>query len=69
MMLAYLLIFFGLGVLLGYIIHYNQTPKCNHKWNLIENGNIRWEGKLTGFYKVYECEHCKKMRTEKAEIL
>jgi hypothetical protein len=61
------------GVLLGILISKNQQPSCNHKWKLIESGNIfnkdRYGEKIIkGFVKVYECEHCKKMRKEQVEI-
>jgi hypothetical protein len=61
------------GILLGTLIAKNQQPKCNHKWNLIESGNIvnrdRYGSRIVkGFIKVYECEHCKKMRKEQVEL-
>ena len=68
MELVFYLVFFGLGILLGFIIHYNKTPKCNHKWNLIEKGNIKNNGNVIGFYRAYECEHCLIMRKEQIEV-
>ena len=68
MELVFYLVFFGLGILLGSIIHYNLKPKCNHKWNLIEKGNIKNNNKVIGFYRAYECEHCLIMRKEQIEV-
>jgi hypothetical protein len=68
MEILFYLVCFGIGLLLGTLIYHSTKPKCNHKWKLYQNGNIRSNGKHTGFYKVYECEHCLKMRKEQVEI-
>jgi hypothetical protein len=60
-------VIFGLGIG-GKIGQYMEKNKCNHKWELIENGNIKNRGRHVGFFKLYECEHCKKMRKEQIEI-
>ena len=62
------LVCLGIGLGLGYLIAISSKPKCNHKWTLIEKGNVRNNGKLIGFYKAYECEHCFKMRKEQVEV-
>lgn len=61
------------GVLLGILIAKNTQPKCKHNWRLIESGNInnrnRYGEKIQiGFLKVYECDHCKKLKKEQIEI-
>lgn len=61
-----------LGVGIGYFIA-NRKTKCNHNWKLYESGNIfnkdRYGEKIViGFIKVYECEHCKKMRKEQVVL-
>ena len=59
-----------LGIGLGGIIAKSMQPKCNHKWKLIESGQI-WRGRqnnIRGWIKVYECEHCLKMRKEQVEV-
>ena len=57
---------FGLGM--GSLIAQSSKPKCNHKWKLTESGKVRSHGRHIGFIKVYECEHCLKMRKEQVEI-
>jgi hypothetical protein len=62
------------GISFGLLIGKNHLqPKCNHKWNIIESGNIinrdRYGNKVVkGFIKVYECEHCKKLKKEQVEL-
>lgn len=56
------------GIGLGGIIATKMKSKCNHKWTLIEKGNVKNNGKIIGFYKAYECEHCLKMRKEQIEV-
>ena len=42
---------------------------CEHKWKLIKNHDIvNREDSLVGFIKVYECEHCKKMKKEQISL-
>lgn len=67
--ILFYLVCFGIGLLLGALIYHSTQPRCNHKWKLIEKGNIRSFGKMIGFYKAYECEHCFKMRKEQVEII
>jgi hypothetical protein len=61
------------GIFLGCIIAKGMQSSCKHKWNLIESGqimkyNVRGQEIVKGFIKFYECEHCKKMKREKAEL-
>ena len=59
---------FGMGM--GYLIAQSTKPKCNHKWKLIDQGEV-WRGNINnirGWVKVYQCEHCLKMRKEQVEI-
>ena len=61
---------FGIGLGLGALILNSMKPKCNHKWKLIESGQI-WRGNennVRGWVKVYQCEHCLKMRKEQIEV-
>lgn len=60
-----------LGCLIGSLIGLKKT-KCNHKWELIQSGNIMHFHNgikvITGFIKIYECEHCKKLKKQKVDI-
>ena len=59
---------FGLGI--GGMIANRMKNKCNHKWELFKSNSIL-RGELerqVGWIKVYECEHCKKMKKEQVEI-
>ena len=59
---------FGIGI--GGLIATKLKSKCIHTWQLIESGKI-WRGKeknVSGWIKVYQCEHCKKMKKEQIEI-
>ena len=59
-----------LGIGLGGGIATKMKSKCNHKWKLIDSGNI-WRGNknnIRGWIKVYECEHCLKMKKEQVEV-
>jgi hypothetical protein len=61
------------GILFGLTIAKSQQPKCKHKWNIVESGNIinrdRYGNRIVkGFIKVYECEHCKKLKKEQVEL-
>jgi len=61
-----------LGLIVGYSISKSQN-RCNHKYKIIKDGEIvnydkRGSEIVKGFMKVYECENCKKMKTEKAYI-
>lgn len=61
------------GVLMGLVIAKNQLPNCKHKWNLLHSGNIinynsRGEKIVKGWIKVYECEHCKKMKKNEVSL-
>jgi hypothetical protein len=39
--------------------------KCPHQWTEIESGNLlRGNDRSIGGYKAYQCEHCKKFKTE-----
>lgn len=65
-----------LGAILACVLYYlfiYPTGRCNHKYKLIKDGDItnydrRGETITVGFLKLYECEHCKKMKTEKAYV-
>ncbi len=57
-----------LGIGLCGIIATRNKLKCNHKWSLIESGNVRRHNKLIGIYRFYECEHCLKFRKEQVEV-
>ena len=62
-----------IGVILGIGIGAKITTHCKHKWKLIDSGNItsynyRGEKIVRGWIKVYECEHCKKMKTNKVTL-
>jgi hypothetical protein len=64
---------FAVGLFIGHIIRKSLIPSCKHKWNLIDSGDItnynsRGEKIVKGFIKVYECEHCKKMRKEQIRL-
>ena len=59
-----------LGIGLGGGIVTKMKSKCNHKWKLIDSGQF-WRGNVNnirGWVKVYECEHCLKMRKEQVEV-
>jgi hypothetical protein len=60
-------VIFGIGI--GGMIATRMKNKCNHKWELIESSNIfnAFE-RHVGWIKVYECEHCKKMKKEQIKI-
>ena len=58
-----------LGIGLGGIIATRNKSKCNHKWKLIDSGNVvNGGGKVYGIYKFYECEYCQKMKKEQLEV-
>ncbi len=68
--ILFYLLCFGIGTLLGTLLYHSTKPKCNHKWKLIEKGEV-WRGNINnirGWVKVYECEYCLKMRKEQVEI-
>ena len=68
--ILFYLVCLGIGLLFGHLIAKSMQPKCNHKWKLIESGQI-WRGRqnnIRGWIKVYECEHCLKMRKEQVEV-
>jgi len=69
MEILFYLVCFGIGLLLGTLIFLSTKTNCKHEWKLIEKGNIRNYGKVIGFYKAYECEHCFKMKKEQVEIV
>jgi hypothetical protein len=56
-------ILFPIGVLMLWYLN-----KCNHSWSLIEDLEIMKPidgvNRKVGFTKVYECVHCKKIKTE-----
>jgi hypothetical protein len=54
------------GLSMGYFIAKTaMRNSCKHKWELLLEGTIGREKRTVGFVKVYECEHCKKMKTER----
>jgi len=62
---------FGLG--LGYIFAKSVQSNCRHKWNLMDSGKItnynsRGEKIVRGWIKVYECEHCKKIKKNEVTL-
>jgi hypothetical protein len=63
---------FGLGI--GGMIAKNiEKNNCKHKWQLIESGKVFYKDRygekiVKGFIKVYQCEHCLKMRKEQVEL-
>ena len=62
-----------MGLLIGVVINQYARPKCKHNWRLIEGGDIinkdRYgETIVRGFFKVYECDHCKQLRKEQVKI-
>ena len=70
MVILFYLVCLGIGLGMGYLIAQSNKPKCNHKWKLIEKGEV-WRGNINntrGWVKVYQCEHCLKMRKEQIEI-
>jgi hypothetical protein len=61
-----------LGLTVGYSISKSKN-RCNHKYKIIKDGEIANYDRcgnpiVVGFMKVYECENCKKMKTEKAYV-
>ncbi len=59
------LITFLSGMLSGALIYKATLPKCNHKWKIIKSGSLTMNGVIyVGLSKVYECEHCLKMKKE-----
>jgi hypothetical protein len=63
---------FGIGI--GGYIATKLKSKCIHKWNLIQNRELHRYSSMqkrdvhVGYFKIYECEHCKKMKKEQIEI-
>ena len=56
------------GLSMGYAITKTSMLKsCKHNWELLHEGTINRERRTVGFVKVYECEHCKKMKTERVK--
>ena len=63
----------AVGLFIGHIIAKSGTPNCKHKWNLTDSGKItnynsRGEKIVRGWIKVYECEHCKKMKKNEVTL-
>jgi hypothetical protein len=62
------------GAIIGFSISIGLPRKsCKHNWIIIEDGYLhRYENNIeqekVGFMKVYECTHCKKMKSEKVMI-
>ena len=61
------------GLAAGYFIS-KYLDRCPHNWELLEQGNINHyprtgEKRLVGFFKTYECNHCKEMKTVKSQPL
>ena len=61
-----------LGAGIGGLIERHLLSTCKHNYKLIINREIlrviRDREALIGFIKVYECEHCKKMKKEQIEV-
>jgi hypothetical protein len=63
-----------LGLLMGFLIaKIKMKDTCQHKYKLIKDGDIvnydqRGNPIVKGFMKVYECEHCKKMNSQKLYV-
>lgn len=73
MFIAYYILCAIVGLLFGFVLAKSREPKCNHKWKLIEDfkiNNVYSDGRKhqVGIMKVYECEHCKKMKQIKSEL-
>lgn len=61
------------GILFGLVLAKVKEPTCKHKWNLMDSGKItnynsRGEKIVRGWIKVYECEHCKKMKKNEVTL-
>jgi hypothetical protein len=60
-------IFFGAAIMIvgiAYLVLW-YLDRCPHQWTEIESGNLlRGNDKSIGGYKTYQCEHCKKFKTE-----
>lgn len=61
------------GIVIGIVIRAKITTHCKHNWKLMDSGNItnynyRGEKIVRGWIKVYECSHCKKMKTNKTTL-
>ncbi len=62
------------GLVIGGMIRTSLAKnKCNHKWEIIKDGDIVnynrcGEKMVVGFMKVYECEHCKELYTKKTYV-
>jgi hypothetical protein len=65
-----------LGAILAWVLYYlfiYSTGRCKHEYKLIKSGDItnfdrRGESITVGFLKLYECKHCKKLKTQKAYV-
>ena len=70
------LIIFGITAIIAIIAgktFVDSFGGCSHSWKLIEQGQITNKNRygekiIKGFIKVYECEHCKRMRKEQVEL-
>jgi len=45
MEILFYLVCLGIGLGMGYLIAQSNKPKCNHKWKLIEKGEV-WRGNI-----------------------
>ena len=59
----------GIGGKIATRMENKWNHKCNHKWELIKSNTIlNVFERHVGWIKVYECEHCKKMKKEEIKI-
>ncbi len=64
------LVCLGIGSGIGYLIAESNKPKCNHKWKRIHSNEIlNNRNQHIGWLKVYECEHCLKMKKIRKKLL
>lgn len=60
-------ILFGAAIIVGIsYLALMYLDRCPHQWVEVESGNLLRGGlrREVGGYKVYQCEHCKKFKTE-----
>ena len=63
----------GIGIIIGHVgmflINKFTKPSCKHTWEKIDEGVIRYGSSpiVKALYKVYECKHCKEMKTIRSD--
>jgi len=53
MEILFYLVCLGIGLGMGYLIAQSNKPKCNHKWKLIEKGEV-WRGNINNIHTFEE---------------